>query len=75
MLSLVEATKNLYFCFQRKEWTLDGYAIEFKSRVQACEALGPSVGLDDRIMKAVAADEEPTLAWSMIQADGAKYKK
>ena len=31
MLSLVEATKNLYFCFQRKEWTLDGYATEFKA--------------------------------------------
>ena len=25
MLALVEATKNLYFCFQRKEWTLDAY--------------------------------------------------
>ena len=75
MLSLVEAMKNLYFCFQRKEWTLDGYAAEFKARIQACEALGLSVGLDDGIVKAVAADEEPTLAWSTIKADGAKYTK
>jgi hypothetical protein len=64
MLSLVEATKNLYLCFQRREWTLDGYATEFKARVQACEALGLSVGLDDGIVQAVAADEEPTLAWA-----------
>ena len=61
MLALVEATKNLYFCFQRKEWTLDAYATEFKARIQACEALGLSIGLDEGIVKAVADDEEPTL--------------
>ena len=61
MLAPVEATKNFYFCFQRKEWTLDAYATEFKARIQACEALGLSVGLDDGIVKTIAADEEPAL--------------
>jgi len=75
MLSLVEATKNLYLCFQRREWTLDGYATEFKARVQACEALGLSIGLDDGIVEAVAADEEPSLDWETIKDDSAKYTK
>ena len=33
------------------------------------------MGLDDGIVKAVAADEEPTLAWSAVLADDVKYKK
>ena len=73
MLALVEATKNLYFCFQRKEWTLDAYAVEFKARIQACEALGFSIGLDDGIVKAVAANEEPTLKWAVVRNDKVKY--
>ena len=48
------------------QWLLDDYMKEFKARVQTCDALGVDVGKDEGIVKIVAAETDPSLAWEVL---------
>ena len=40
MREIVTTDKQLYLCFQKKDWSLGEYTRDFKARKEVCEEIG-----------------------------------